>query len=74
MVVRVGIGEEEALLFRRYAEAHGIPLSKAFKEALLERIEDEQDASDLNEALLRFKNPATYSLDDLRKVYDCRTF
>lgn len=41
---------------------------------MLEKIEDEQDASDLDEALSRFKNPAIYSLDDLRKVYDLQDF
>ena len=69
-VVSVRMNEEESRLFMSYAKLHGLSISEAYKRALLEKIEDEFDAADLNEAAAHFeKKTKTHSLDELRKTY-----
>ncbi len=70
-VISVRINEEEEKLFKSYSLMHGNSLSEAFKRALLEKIEDEFDASEIFECLTKFEsNPKTHSLDELQKTYD----
>lgn len=48
-------------------------LSELVKSSVLERIEDECDLKDYNEAMSEFeKNPVTYSLDDVEKGLDLK--
>ena len=69
-ITLVKINKEDAKLFKRYCTSHGTYLSKAFKHALLEKIEDEFDAAEMAEEVEKFnKNPKTHSLDELRKTY-----
>lgn len=44
MPFSIYLTDEEKKLIKSYAEAHGITISRAFKNALFERIEDEIDA------------------------------
>ncbi|MDD2433724.1 MAG: DUF6290 family protein [Bacilli bacterium] len=70
-VTSVRTNDEETKLFKSYAALHGISLSEAFKVALIERIEDEFDIADMDEALKRFnKDPKTYTLEELRKKFN----
>jgi len=70
-VTSVRTNDEETELFKSYAKIHGISLSEAYKQALLEKIEDEFDLADIDEAVKRFeKNPKTHTLEELRKTYD----
>ncbi len=70
-VTSVRTNDEETELFKSYAKIHGISLSEAYKQALLEKIEDEFDLADIDEAVKRFEeNPKTHTLEELRKTYD----
>lgn len=68
-ITLVKINKEDAKLFKRYCASHKISLSKAFKHALLEKIEDEFDSKEFGKQIESFnKNPKTYSLDELRNA------
>ncbi len=70
-VVSVRLNEEEAKIFKSYANLHGISLSEAYKKALYEKIEDEFDLAEIAEATEEFnKNSKTYSLEELKNKYD----
>lgn len=70
-VVSVRLNEEEAKIFKSYANLHGISLSEAYKKALYEKIEDEFDLAEITEATEEFnKNSKTYSLEELKNKYD----
>lgn len=68
-ITLVKINKEDAKLFKRYCTPHKISLSKAFKHALLEKIEDKFDSKEFSKQIESFnKNPKTYSLDELRNA------
>ena len=70
-VISVRINEEETKLLKSYCKIHGISMSEAYKQALLEKIEDEFDAEEMIKDIAKFnKNPQTHSLEEVRKVYD----
>lgn len=70
-VVSVRLNEEEAKIFKSYANLHGISLSEAYKKALYEKIEDEFDLAEIAETTEEFnKNSKTYSLEELKNKYD----
>ena len=70
-VISVRINEEETKLLKSYCKIHGISMSEAYKQALLEKIEDEFDAEEMIKETEKFnKNPQTHSLEEVRKVYN----
>ncbi len=67
-VTSVRTNDEETELFKSYAKIHGISLSEAYKQALLEKIEDEFDLADIDEAVKRFeKTPKPIRLRNFEK-------
>lgn len=54
MICYVRMNKKEKLLALKYANSHGISLSQAFHDALMERIEDEIDAKEGDEAWEEF--------------------
>lgn len=54
MTCSVRMTESEKAMALKYADFHGISLSQAFREALMERIEDELDAKAGDEAWEEF--------------------
>jgi len=70
-VSSVRMSKEEEQLIRAYCELHGLSISTALKEALLEKIEDEYDYKCAEKALEEFKkDPKTYSLEEVEKMLD----
>lgn len=68
-VSSVRMSEEEEKIIRAYCELHGLSISTALKEALLEKIEDEYDYKCAEKALEEFKkDPKTYSLEEVEKM------
>lgn len=64
----IRVSENEDKLVRSFAEVHGISLNDLFKEAVLEKIEDELDLKSFNRALMEFnEDPVTYSHDEVLK-------
>ena len=54
MICHVRMNKKEKSLALEYANSHGISLSQAFHDALMERIEDELDAKAGDDALKDF--------------------
>ena len=70
-VSSVRMSKEEEELIRAYCELHGINISTALKQALLEKIEDEYEIKWAEEALKEFeKDPTTYTLEEVEKMLD----
>lgn len=68
MTISLRLNDEETALFKKYAEINGISISELVRQSVLERIEDEYDLKAYEKAMEEFKkNPATYSLDDIKK-------
>lgn len=64
----IRVSEKEDKLVRSFAEVHGISLNDLFKEAVLEKIEDELDLKAYNKALEEYeKNPVTFTHDEVMK-------
>ena len=64
--VSLRLNEMDAQLFKSYADAHGITLTDLFRNAVLEKIEDEHDLKELREALAN-PNPVYYTLEEVEK-------
>lgn len=73
MTISLRLGKEEALLFKKYAELHGLTVSELIRRSVLEKIEAEYDLQAYQEALTEFKeNPVTYTLDEVEKELGLR--
>lgn len=70
-VSSVRMSKEEEELIRAYCELHGLSISTALKQALLEKIEDEYEIKWAEEALEEYKkDPETYTLEEVEKMLD----
>lgn len=68
MSFSIRLNEEEEKLFKSYASFHGCSLGEAFKNALLEKIEDEYDLALAERAHYEYlKDPETISHEDFMK-------
>lgn len=68
MTVSVRLNDNDAMLFRKYAEMHGISMSELVRRSVLERIEDDFDMKCYEEAMQEYrKDPKTYTLDEVEK-------
>lgn len=68
MSFSIQLNEQEEKLFKSYADFHGISLEEAFKNAMLEKIEDEYDIVLAEQAHNEFvKDPQTVSHEELIK-------
>jgi len=66
--ISLRLNDEDNMLFKRYAEMHGISVSELVRQSVLEKIEDEYDLKAYEEAMEDFKkNPITYTLDEVEK-------
>jgi predicted DNA-binding protein len=60
------ISEEEKNALNSFAQLHGITMSKAAREIILERIEDDEDRGAIEEYRQNSKHK-TYTLAEMRK-------
>lgn len=68
MTISLRLSEEDANLFKKYAELNGITVSELVRQSVLERIEDEYDLKAYEKAIAEYRaNPVTYSLDKVEK-------
>ena len=69
--ISIYLSEDDEELVRRYCEKHNLTMSAAFRDALIEKIEDEIDIILGEEALKHLReNPKTYSLEEVEKMFD----
>lgn len=71
MTVSLRLNKEDTELFKSYAAMNKISLSELFRNAVMEKIEDEYDLKVYEEAIAEYnKNPISYSLEDMKKELD----
>ena len=70
MAFSIRLTDDEERLARSYAALLGISMGEAFKRALFEKIGDEYDIAVGDAAYKEYlKNPKTYSLDEVLKMF-----
>ncbi len=68
MTVSLRLNDSDYDVIRKYSQIHGISVSDLFRQAVLERIEDEFDLKAYNKAMEEYRsNSETYSLDEVEK-------
>lgn len=68
MTISVRLNDNDAMLFRKYAEMNGISMSELVRRAVLERIEDDFDMKCYEKAMKEYReNPETFTLDEVEK-------
>ena len=68
MTISLRINEADSILFKKYAELHGISVSELLRRSVIEHIEEEYDLQAYEEAIAEYhENPITYSLDEVEK-------
>ena len=68
MAISLRLSEEDAILIKNYAALHNVSLSDLFRQAVMEKIEDEYDLAAYNNAMEEYKkDPATYTIDEVEK-------
>ena len=68
MAISLRLNAEDTTLIKNYAALHNISLSELFRQAVMEKIEDEYDLNAYESAMKDFvKDNTTYSLDEVEK-------
>lgn len=68
MTISLRLNEADSILFKKYAELHGISVSELLRRSVLEHIEEEYDLQAYKEAIVEYReNPITYTLDEVEK-------
>lgn len=71
MTISLRLTEQEAMLFKKYAEFKNISMSELIRQAVMERIEDELDLRAFESAMEEYKaDPVTYTHDEVRRMLD----
>ena len=71
MTISLRLSEQDAALFKKYAEIKNITVSELVRQAVMERIEDELDLQAFKKALAEHKeSPITYSHDEVRQMLE----
>lgn len=70
MTLQISLNENENAIIQKYANDNKISLPELFIQAVLEKIEDEEEAERLyNEAMEDYeKNPVTYTQSEVGKM------
>ena len=68
MAISLRLNDEDTMLIKNYAALHNISLSDLFRQAVMEKIEDEYDLVAYNKAMEEYKkDPETYTLEEVEK-------
>ena len=71
MTISLRLNEQDATLFKKYAELKNISMSELVRQAVMEHIEDELDLKAFEAAMEEYKaNPITYSHDEVRRMLE----
>ena len=71
MTISLRLNNQEAELFKRYAELNNISVSELVRQSVMERIEDEMDLLAFDKAMAEYEaNPQTYSHDEVRQMLE----
>ena len=73
MAISLRINEQDAELIKNYAALHNVSLSELFRQAVMEKIEDEYDLAAYEKAMEDFRNDGvTYTLDEVESELGLR--
>ena len=73
MTISLRLNEADSILFKKYAELHGISVSELLRRSVIEHIEEEYDLQAYKEAIVEYReNPITYTLDEVEKELGLR--
>jgi uncharacterized protein (DUF1778 family) len=64
----IRISDEDKELIKAYAKVHGMSVAEVLRSSAIERIEDEFDLAELNEAIAT-SNGVFYTLDEVKARY-----
>ena len=71
MEILINLSDAEEELIKNYAEHREISILELFKDAVMERIEDEYDLSVYNAAMEEYEeDPESYSLHEVESLCD----
>ena len=71
MPLSIRLNEKETMLIKTYAEVNGITISELFRNAVLEKIEDEADISSFEASYENYKKDnLRFSHEDVIKMFD----
>lgn len=73
MSISLRLSQEDTEIVKSYAKLHNMSLSELFRQAVMERIEEEYDLNAYERAMKEYKqNPITYSLDEVESEFGLR--
>lgn len=73
MSISLRLSQEDTEIVKSYAKLHNMSLSELFRQAVMERIEEEYDLNAYERAMKEYKqNPITYSLDEVESELGLR--
>ena len=68
MTISVRLSDKDTELIKAYADMNNISLSDLIRNAVMEKIEDEDDLECYKKAINEYKkNPKTYTLDEVKE-------
>jgi len=68
MAISLRLSDEDTILVKKYAAIHNISISDLFRQAVMEKIEDEYDLACYERAMEEFqKDPKTYTFEEAMK-------
>ena len=68
MAISLRLSDEDTALIKQYAALHNISLSDLFRQAVMEKIEDEYDLNAYEKAMAEYRaDPTVYTLDEVEK-------
>ena len=73
MAISLRLSNEDTLLIKKYAALHNISISELFRQAVMEKIEDEYDLQCYEAAMAAYeKDKESYSLDYVERALDLK--
>lgn len=73
MTISLRLNDDDSMFIKKYAEINNMSVSELFRQAVMDRIEDEYDLKSYEKALEKYhKNPVTYTLDEVERELDLR--
>jgi len=71
MAISIRLSNDDAEMFKKYAELNGLTVSELVRQSVIERIEDEYDLKAYEKAIAEYKkNPVTYSHEEVAKMLE----
>ena len=68
MAISLRLSEEDTALVKNYAKLHNMSLSDLFRQAVMEKIEDEYDLGCYERAMASYlKDGVSYTLDEVER-------